>query len=67
MGLFRKGTEEIKINDDTRDESEINTALRKESNMAEERASTLTQDVEIKGTIKFSNTMKIDGKFERAV
>jgi Integral membrane protein CcmA involved in cell shape determination len=32
--------------------------------MAEEKASTLTQDVEIKGTIKFSNAMKIDGKFE---
>ena len=64
MGLFRKGAEETKINDETKGESGIIRELRKESKMAEEKASTLTQDVEIKGTIKFSNAMKIDGKFE---
>lgn len=64
MGLFRKGTEETKINDEAKSDSEIKRELRKESKMGEEKAAYLTQDVEIKGTIKFSNAMKIDGKFE---
>lgn len=48
MGLFRKGAEEAKINDETQDESETTREIRKERKMAEEKASTLTQDVEIK-------------------
>ncbi|MEB2307993.1 MAG: polymer-forming cytoskeletal protein [Candidatus Brocadiaceae bacterium] len=64
MSLFRKNTDEAKINDGAKGVSETKRELRKESKMAEEKAATLTQDVEIKGTIKFSNAMKIDGKFE---
>ncbi|MBW7897729.1 BacA-like protein [Candidatus Brocadiaceae bacterium B188] len=64
MSLFRKNTDETKINDGAKGVSETKRELRKESKMAEEKAATLTQDVEIKGTIKFSNAMKIDGKFE---
>ena len=64
MSLFRKSANETKTNDGSKDVSEIKREIRKESKMAEEKAATLTQDVEIKGTIKFSNAMKIDGKFE---
>ncbi len=32
--------------------------------MAENSMTNLTQDVEIKGTIKFDKVMKVDGKFE---
>lgn len=63
-GLFRRSAEETKINDEMKGESEIKGELRKEIEMGEEKVSNLTQDVEIKGTIKFSNAMKIDGKFE---
>ena len=56
--LFRKDTEETKLTDN-------NTGVsRKEIEMKEENVTNLTADVEIKGTIKFSNILKIDGKFE---
>lgn len=62
--LFRRGTEEIKVTDETKGTSEIKTEPRKETEMSEEKVTNLTQDVEIKGTITFSSVMKIDGKFE---
>jgi cytoskeletal protein CcmA (bactofilin family) len=37
---------------------------RKDKKMAEEKATNLTSDVEIKGTIKFGEVMRIDGNFD---
>ena len=64
MKLFRKGTEEIKLTDNTTGRSEKKNASRKEIEMKEENVTNVTADVEIKGTIKFSHILKIDGKFE---
>ena len=64
MKLFRKDTEEIKLTDNTTGRSEKKNASRKEIEMKEENVTNVTADVEIKGTIKFSNILKIDGKFE---
>ena len=64
MKLFRKDTEEIKLTDNTTGRSEKKNASRKEIEVKEENVTNVTADVEIKGTIKFSNILKIDGKFE---
>jgi len=62
--LFRRGAEETRLPDETKGESEIKSEPRKETEMSEENVTNLTSDVEIKGTIKFSSILKIDGKFE---
>jgi cytoskeletal protein CcmA (bactofilin family) len=38
--------------------------LKKERTMSESNVTNITPDVEIKGTIKFSNLLKMNGKFE---
>ena len=52
-------TEEPKLTDDSKSGFKKVNESRKESRMAN-----LTQDAEIKGTIKFGEAMKIDGNFE---
>lgn len=60
INIFRKGA----VSDETRGNIEEMIEPGKEAEMSGENVTNLTQDVEIKGTIKFSNIMKIDGKFE---
>ncbi|MEP9410437.1 MAG: polymer-forming cytoskeletal protein [Candidatus Brocadia sp.] len=60
INIFRKGA----VSDETRGKTEGMIEPGKEAEMSGENVTNLTQDVEIKGTIKFSNIMKIDGKFE---
>lgn len=62
--IFRKGDEETKIAEDTDVVSVRKTESRKESKMGEENVTNLTSDAEFKGTIKFNNVLRIDGKFE---
>lgn len=64
INIFRKGAEEIKLPHGTKGEPEKIGKPRKETEMGEENVTYLTSDVEIKGTIKFTNVLKIDGKFE---
>jgi len=64
MKLFRKDTEETKLTDNNTGGAEKKNKSRKEIEMKEENITNMTADVEIKGTIKFSNILKIDGKFE---
>ena len=64
MKLFRKDTEETKLTDSNTGGAEKRNKSRKEIEMKEENITNMTADVEIKGTIKFSNILKIDGKFE---
>lgn len=64
MKLFRKDTEETKLTDSNTAGAEKRNESRKEIEMKEENITNMTADVEIKGTIKFSNILKIDGKFE---
>jgi hypothetical protein len=45
------------INNEMKGTSEIKSERRKETEMSEENITNLTQDVEIKGTIKFNNTI----------
>lgn len=62
--LFRKNTEESRSSTDGIKETGEKNELRKETEMKEENVTYLTSDAEFKGTIKFSNALKIDGKFE---
>ena len=64
MKLFRKDTEETKLTDNNTGGAEKRNESRKEIEMKEENVTNMTADVEIKGTIKFSHILKIDGKFE---
>ena len=64
MKLFRKDTEGTKLTDSNMGGAEKRNESRKEIEMKEENITNMTADVEIKGTIKFSNILKIDGKFE---
>ena len=64
MKLFRKDTEGTKLTDSNMGGAEKRNGSRKETEMKEENITNMTADVEIKGTIKFSNILKIDGKFE---
>ena len=56
-GLFRRGTE-------VSDEGEKNSKSGKEVGMGEGNITHLTPDAEFRGTIKFTKTLKIDGKFD---
>ncbi|GAN35301.1 MAG: polymer-forming cytoskeletal protein [Candidatus Brocadia sp. AMX2] len=60
ISIFRKGA----VSEETRGKAEAMIEPGKETEMSEENITNLTSDVEIKGTIKFSSIMKIDGKFE---
>lgn len=64
MKLFRKDTKETKLTDNNTGGPEKKNESRKEIEMKEENVTNMTADVEIKGTIKFSHILKIDGKFE---
>ncbi len=64
MKLFRKDTEETKLTDNNTGGFKKKNESRKEIEMKEENVTNMTADVEIKGTIKFTNILKIDGKFE---
>ncbi|GJQ50140.1 polymer-forming cytoskeletal [Candidatus Kuenenia stuttgartiensis] len=56
-GLFRRGTV-------VSDEREKNSKSKKEVGMGEGNITYLTPDAEFRGTIKFTRTLKIDGKFD---
>ncbi len=57
-------TEEPKLTDDSKRGFKKENGSRKEEKMAEEKMSNLTSGSEMEGTIKFSNAMRIDGKFD---
>ena len=57
-------TEEPKLTDDSKRGFKKENGSRKEAKMAEGKMSILTLGSEIKGTIKFSDAMRIDGKFD---
>ncbi|MHC4453089.1 MAG: bactofilin family protein [Planctomycetota bacterium] len=59
-----KGAEEPKLTGDSKSGFKEKHESRKEVRMAEGNATNLTQDVEVKGTIKFGAVMRIDGKFD---
>jgi cytoskeletal protein CcmA (bactofilin family) len=59
-----KQDQSIPKNDDSKKGFEKEVESRKEVRMAEGKMTNLTQDVEIKGTIKFGEAMRIDGKFD---
>ncbi len=54
-----ESTEELKLTDDSKSGFEKVNESRKEAKMAN-----VTQDSEIKGTIKFGEAMRVDGNFE---
>lgn len=69
MSLFKKNVEKETVaakNIINSNQVEIGEELqlRKEPKMSESTITQITQDVEIKGTIKFDKVLKIDGKFE---
>lgn len=53
-----------KLPDDNKEELIKETEYRKEKRMQEGKMTSLTSDVDIKGTIKFGGAMRIDGKFK---
>ncbi len=59
-----ENTEEPKLTDDSKSGFEKVNESRKELRMAEGKLTSLTSETDIKGTIKFSEAMRIDGKFE---
>jgi cytoskeletal protein CcmA (bactofilin family) len=59
-----ESTEEPKLTDDSKSGFKKVNESRKELRMAEGKLTNLTTDADIKGTIKFSEAMRIDGKFE---
>ena len=63
INLFRKEDNSDTLMEDMT-KSEKKTNVREEKKMNESNVTNLTPDVEIKGTIKFSNVLKMDGKFQ---
>ncbi len=59
-----KNAEEFKLTDDSKKGFEKRVESRKGLRMAEGKLTNLTQDADIKGTIKFGEAMRIDGKFD---
>jgi cytoskeletal protein CcmA (bactofilin family) len=59
-----ESTEEPKLTDDSKSGFKKVNESRKEQRMAEGKMTSLTSDAEIKGTIKFGEALRIDGKFE---
>ncbi|MDR4506391.1 MAG: polymer-forming cytoskeletal protein [Candidatus Scalindua sp.] len=69
MSLFKKNVEKKtvaseNITDNNHGKIREEHQPRKESRMSDDAITKITQDVEIKGTIKFDKALKIDGKFE---
>ncbi len=60
----RKQDQSIPENDDSKKGFKKEVESRKEIRMAEGKLTNLTSDADIKGTIKFGEAMRIDGKFE---
>ena len=61
--FFRKGDEPDLLNYD-KSNNKIENIIKKEISMDSKNITTLTPDVEINGTIKFSNVLEMNGKFE---
>ncbi len=59
-----KQDQSIPKNDDSKKGFKKEVESRKEARMAEGKLTNLTSDADIKGTIKFGEAMRIDGKFE---
>ncbi len=59
-----KNAEEFKLTDDSKKGFEKEYGSGKELRMAEGKLTTLTSDADIKGTIKFGEALRIDGKFD---
>ncbi len=59
-----KNAEESKLTDDSKKGFEKEVGFRKEVRMAEGKLTNLTSDADIKGTIKFGEAMRIDGRFD---
>ncbi len=59
-----KNAEESKLTDDSKKDSEKKLDPEKELRMAEGKLTNLTSDADIKGTIKFGEALRIDGKFD---
>ncbi len=59
-----KQDQSIPKNDDSKKGFKKEVESRKGLRMAEGKLTNLTQDADIKGTIKFSEAMRIDGKFD---
>jgi cytoskeletal protein CcmA (bactofilin family) len=59
-----KQDQSIPKNDDSKKGFKKEVESRKEVRMAEGKMTNLTSDADIKGTIKFGEAMRIDGKFE---
>ncbi len=59
-----KQDKSIPKNDDSKKGFKKEVESRKEARMAEGKLTNLTSDADIKGTIKFGEAMRIDGKFE---
>jgi len=57
-------TEEPKLTNDSESGFKKENGSRKEAKMAEGKMSNLTSGSEMEGTIKFSDVMRIDGKFD---
>ncbi|MDP8219372.1 MAG: polymer-forming cytoskeletal protein [Candidatus Theseobacter exili] len=65
INLFRKEDgAELQGNDFKQNESKKIKETRKDLIMSDSNVTNLTPDVEIKGSIKFTNVLKIDGKFD---
>ncbi len=59
-----KKAEVPKLSDDSKAGLKKERESRKEVRMAEGRVTNLTSDADVKGTIKFGQAMRIDGKFD---
>jgi cytoskeletal protein CcmA (bactofilin family) len=59
-----ENTGEPKLTDDNKSGFKKENESRKEVKMSEGKVTNLTSDVEIKGTIKFGDVLRIDGKFD---
>ena len=59
-----KNAEESKLTDDTKKGFGKEVGSGKELRMAEGKLTSLTSDADIKGTIKFGEALRIDGKFD---
>ncbi len=59
-----KQDKSIPKNDDSKKGFKKEVESRKEARMAEGKLTNLTSDADIKGTIKFGEAMRIDGKFD---
>jgi cytoskeletal protein CcmA (bactofilin family) len=59
-----KKAKESKLSDDSKAGLKKERESRKEVRMADGRVTNLTSDADVKGTIKFGQAMRIDGKFD---